>query len=366
MKILHIHPSMAGGGIESMICYLANEMSKTEEVTVCSIFEPTSSDIFWEKLDNTVIKKSLGKRRAGLSFKILWKIFDFIRRGDYDVVNLHGMFYYYVVAVLLLHKKVTFFYTIHSDAKKENTKWDKRLFGIKRLCFVKKWTRPITISDASRDSFSELYNTTSTVIYNGVPRPYLTNEDCVSRYKITEETKVFIHAGRISQPKNQVVLCKVFQRLINDGENVVLLIAGSRQSDEIFAELESYFSNRIVYLGQREDVPQLMAYSHAMCLPSIWEGLPITLLESLSVGCIPICSSVGGIPNVIESGKNGFLSKTSSEEDYYETMKEFLALSQENLCLMRDVCRTSFAKYDIINTSIFYMRAYETEMAREY
>lgn len=49
-----------------------------------------------------------------------------------------------------------------------------------------------------------------------------------------------------------------------------------------------------------------MAHCDAMCLPSIWEGLPVTLLEALSVGCIPICSNVGGIPDVIESGMNGF------------------------------------------------------------
>ena len=47
MKILHIHPAMAGGGIEAMICGLANEMVKTHEVTVCSIFMPKPKDIFW-------------------------------------------------------------------------------------------------------------------------------------------------------------------------------------------------------------------------------------------------------------------------------------------------------------------------------
>ena len=110
-----------------------------------------------------------------MSFKILWKIFNFIRKGGYDVVNLHGMFYYYVVAVLLLHKKITFFYTIHSDAKKENTKWDKTLLGIKKFCFVKKWIRPITISDASRDSFSDLYNTALNIFHEILTCPLHTH-----------------------------------------------------------------------------------------------------------------------------------------------------------------------------------------------
>lgn len=74
-----------------------------------------------------------------------------------------------------------------------------------------------------------------------------------------------------------------------------------------------------------------MAYCDAMCLPSIWEGLPVTLLEALSVGCVPICSNVGGIPDVVESGINGFLSSSSSEEDYYEAMLEYFAKLEEEI-----------------------------------
>ena len=50
MKILHIHTSFTSGGIEAMICGLANEMVKTEDVSVCSIFKPKENDVFWNKL----------------------------------------------------------------------------------------------------------------------------------------------------------------------------------------------------------------------------------------------------------------------------------------------------------------------------
>jgi len=359
MKILHIHPSMASGGIESMICALSSEMSKTEDVTVCSIFEPLPTDSFWYKLSGNVEKKTLGRKSSGFSFRVLWDIYRFIKNGRYDVVNLHGMFYYYMLAVLLLHHKIKFFYTVHSDAMMENSVWDKRLFKVKKFCFRRGWLNPITISTASQNSFAELYKIPSTLIFNGVPSPSIDVEDPVLKYRRLNTTKVFIHAGRISVPKNQQVLCRVFQRLIDEGYDVVLLIAGAKQSEEIFASIEPYFSDRIVYLGQRNDVCQLMAYSDAMCLPSIWEGLPVTLLESLSVGCVPICSNVGGIPNVIESGINGFLSRSSNEQDYYETMKEVLSLSQEEFKQIRESCRKSFIKYDIKNVANLYLDTYK-------
>ena len=54
MKILHIHPSLKIGGIEAMICGLANQLLKEEEVTVCSIFGPESSGVVYDRLSPEV------------------------------------------------------------------------------------------------------------------------------------------------------------------------------------------------------------------------------------------------------------------------------------------------------------------------
>lgn len=360
MKILHIHPSMKSGGIEAMICALANEMAKTEDVTVCSIFVPASTDVFWNKLSSSVKKVTIGKTSPGFSLSILIKIFRFVCSGKFEIVNIHGMFYYYVLSVLLLHKKVKFFYTVHSDASMENTLWDQRILRIKKNCFKKELIHPITISATSQASFNSLYGCKSTLIYNGVVKPTILNDNPIHRYRQTNKTKVFIHAGRIDTPKNQVALCRIFQRLIAEGLDVVLLIAGAKQREDIFHGIEPYFCDRILYLGERNDVPQLMAYCDGMCLPSIWEGLPVILLEALSVGCIPICSNVGGIPDVIKSGFNGFLSASSSEEDYYAAMTLFLSLSSDVCMQIKKNCLNSFAKYDIRNSSRSYLNAYRT------
>lgn len=176
--------------------------------------------------------------------------------------------------------------------------------------------------------------------------------------ELQKKTKLFIHAGRIDTPKNQLILCKVFKRLVDNGYDVVLLIAGSKQKQDIFKPIEPYFCNRKNYLGERNDIPQIMAYCDAMCLPSIWEGLPVTLLEALSVGCVPICSNVGGIPDVVESGINGFLSSSSSEEDYYKAMLEYFAKSEEEIKKIKNTCKASFENYNIINTAKSYIALY--------
>ena len=359
MKILHMHTSMSGGGIESIICGLVNELYSDNDVTLATIFKPKESDVFETKVNTKVKRVNLGKVKPGFSLIEIFRIFRLIRRGDYDIVHIHGFFYYYALSVLLLHRKVKFFYTIHSDAKMENSIWDRRILWLKKLCFKKKYMRPITISPASKESFSKLYNTDSTLICNGIPKPFVdTTENPLEKYKITPATKIFVHAGRINVAKNQVVLCKSFSTLVKNGYDAVLLIAGGNYDDTIMQQIQPYFCNRIVYLGERGDIPTLFSYADAMCLPSIWEGLPVTLLESLSVGCIPICSPVGGIVNVVTHGYNGLLSKDSSEEQYHKVLEEYMRLSTERQKEIRNNCVKSFAQYDIKQTAQQYELAY--------
>ncbi|MBO7261335.1 MAG: glycosyltransferase family 4 protein [Alistipes sp.] len=361
MKILHIHPSLAGGGIEAIICALVNEMVKRHDVTMATIFAPKDSDVFEKKLDKRVKRTSLGKEKPGFSLSEIFKIFRLIRKGNYDVVHIHGFFYYYAMSVLLLHHKVKFFYTIHSDAVMENSPWDKRFLWLKKWCFKKRLIKPITISPASKDSFTKLYGTDSTLICNGVSKPTITTtENPLGQYKITPSTKIFIHAGRINVAKNQVVLCKSFLRLVNSGYDAVLLIAGGNHDDAIMQQLQPFFGDRIVYLGERNDIPTLFYFADAMCLPSIWEGLPVTLLESLAVGCAPICSPVGGIVNVVSHGYNGLLSKDSSVECYYETLEEYMKMTNEEQEKMSKNCMESFAPYDIKQTATRYELAYKS------
>ena len=95
MKILHIHPSLASGGIEAMICALANEMSKQHEVTVCSIFTPKDNHIFWHKLNYKVQRETIGKQTKGFSINEIFKIlaltslFLFFDKRDQDNAKMH-------------------------------------------------------------------------------------------------------------------------------------------------------------------------------------------------------------------------------------------------------------------------------------
>ena len=358
MKILQICRSLGVGGVETIVWALSNELSRTNDVTVCTIRQPEDGDVLYYRLDPKVKKETLGKLQETSPIKVVFQLYKYLKDGDFDVVHIHCYFYFYLLSILLLHKRKKFFYTVHSDAVKENNPWDVRLLAFKRFCFRKKWVFPITISPASKESFTELYNCDSKLIPNGIPKPTIVKEDLSLPFRISSQTKVFISPGRICPQKNHGMLCKVFDKLIKEGWDVSLVIAGPNHVKASFNEIEPYLCDRIRYINEHHDIPSLLHYSDGMCLSSAWEGMPVVIIEALAVGCPCICTPVGGVVNMIDSGQNGILSKSVSEDDYYDAMVSYLSLSKEDALLIREKARDSFSQYDIHNMASNYYDYY--------
>jgi glycosyltransferase involved in cell wall biosynthesis len=81
-------------------------------------------------------------------------------------------------------------------------------------------------------------------------------------------------------------------------------------------------------------------------------------LEALFVGCIPICSPVGGIVDVLKNDYNGFLSKSPDANDFYNAVISFLESSEETIKIIRDNAIKSFDRFDISTTAGRYEELY--------
>jgi glycosyltransferase involved in cell wall biosynthesis len=124
--------------------------------------------------------------------------------------------------------------------------------------------------------------------------------------------------------KNQKMLINVFNLLRKEGNLVSLLIIGEGFNSTLGKELKSFASENILFFDAVHNIADFFLNADAFCLSSTYEGMPITLIEALACGCTPICTPVGGIKDSIENGVTGFLSKTISETDYYETIISYL------------------------------------------
>ena len=113
-------------------------------------------------------------------------------------------------------------------------------------------------------------------------------------------------------------------------------------------------------LGERNNPLEYLKEADAFALSSLFEGMPISLLEALAVGAIPVCTPVGGIPNAVTDGDNGFLSADNTESAYYQAMKRFLETDSETLNLMSQKAVKSFAPYSMVECAGKYLQLYKS------
>ncbi len=144
----------------------------------------------------------------------------------------------------------------------------------------------------------------------------------IAQLKIHNDDKIFIHVARCSKEKNQELLINVFNKFIDNGEHAILILIGASYDAPEHKYLLNKAHKGIYWLGTKNNVCDYLFCSDFFILSSLWEGLPISLLEAISVGVIPICTPAGGIPDVIINQKIGFVSKDFNQNSFYATIEE--------------------------------------------
>lgn len=105
--------------------------------------------------------------------------------------------------------------------------------------------------------------------------------------------------------------------------NALLWFAGIERSDSLeYTERlkrlcgELGVADRVQFLGQRGDVPELLRAADCVILPSTAEGLPLSILEAQASGTLVLAAPTAGIPEVVIDGKTGFLVPADDPAGY--------------------------------------------------
>jgi glycosyltransferase involved in cell wall biosynthesis len=120
---------------------------------------------------------------------------------------------------------------------------------------------------------------------------------------------LWVCAARLEEQKGHAVLLDALAELRRRGHDFVCALAGD---GSLRAALERRaaelgLAERVQFLGRLEDVGPLLLAADAVVLPSLWEGLPLILLEALARARPVVASAAGGVPDVIEDGVTGRL-----------------------------------------------------------
>jgi glycosyltransferase involved in cell wall biosynthesis len=83
-------------------------------------------------------------------------------------------------------------------------------------------------------------------------------------------------------------------------------------------------ADRVVFLGERDDVPDLLAAADLFVLPSLWEGLPLSLLEAMAAEKPVIATAIGGTDEAVSDGRTGLLVPPSDPVALAEAIRRLL------------------------------------------
>ena len=158
---------------------------------------------------------------------------------------------------------------------------------------------------------------------------YLKNFDLKSKCLAYEKEVNFVFLSRIEKEKGIYIAIDAFKKFTknNPQRKSNLIVAGDGRD---LQEVEKYFAKEemtnIKFVGHvsSETKQKVLLESHIMIFPSFTEGLPNVILEGMLYGMPIISRSVGGIPEIVQHGVNGYLTD-SYDSDVFEAFLTTIA-----------------------------------------
>jgi glycosyltransferase involved in cell wall biosynthesis len=163
------------------------------------------------------------------------------------------------------------------------------------------------------------------VIYNGIDIDETIKLSSVEAPNIPSNGGIrILLPGTLTENKNQDTAIRGLAKYVHKGGDACLWLAGDftpglfdeyARSLPVLAE-NLNVSDRVHFLGWRNDIPAVMARSDVVVLTSYSEGLPIVLLEAMCLKKPVIATRVGGIPEVVRDGIDGILIEPGDSEGF--------------------------------------------------
>ncbi|MFT5756062.1 MAG: glycosyltransferase involved in cell wall biosynthesis [Alteromonadaceae bacterium] len=317
IKVLQLITGLGVGGAERVVVELASELSKNN-LNVDVLGLNSNNSILQQYANINFRIDSLQLKKNPLSFiHTLLYLNKFIKKNSITIIHAH-MFHALIFALLtkLFKPKLKIVFTSHS------------FFGFNQLrSFIIRYTKKARHLDIVFDinQHPHLNAKQTVVINNAVHIPYL-KKSLITNNKKAVTTLLFL--GRLEPPKNPVELIHIFAKIKN--KNCHLLIAGDGylKGDVESAIKKLSLQNRVTLLGIVTDISSLMLKVDCLVLPSLWEGLPMAVLEAGSYALPIISTSVGAIPRLL-SDDCGYLSTLAQFPETLDLILNDLALANK-------------------------------------
>lgn len=359
IKLLQITHDLAIGGLQQVVVNLCRSIDREKfDVSVLCLrylgeFVPQI-----EELGIKVI--FLPQREDGRTdhFAFL-KVAKVLEDEKIDIIHTHNTqpFFDGTLAAILKRVKAV----IHTD--------HCRAFPDKKRYMFAEWlvshyaSKVVGVSDHTSENlvkYEHISRKKIVTIPNGIDETIYeidVNRDAKKKELGIERDGFIIGLGvRLSKQKGITYLIKAMPAIINEFPEITLVIAGDgSEKDNLVKEAEKLgVLDHMIFTGPRLDVSELLKLFDLYVLPSIFEGLPMVLLEAMAAGCPIVATDVGGNSTAITHRDNGSLVK-SEDPDAFAT--EVVAVLKDEILRKQYVSKSHKLMKEKFSASI---------MAKEY
>ena len=335
-SILHLISSEGFYGAESMLVNLARALNANDCQTIVGVFQNSH---------NPHTEVGQRGREAGLTVEIIpcdgqidrnsvRHIRGIIDQYGVDVVHTHGSKANFYGALAAGSLRVPLVATYHMA-------WPDRdlrlyLYHLVDRLILRRFRRIVAVSDAVARSLSHagLSRRKITTVANGIDvLPFMSHLQ--GGRSQNENRTVLGLVGRLTPHKGHCHLIEIAPALLADFPEVVFHFIGDgpeRSNLEQMVRTRG-LEDRILFLGYKTDMPAVYSSIDILLLPSISEGMPMTLIEALAAGRPVIASRVGDIPKLIRHGETGLLVGPGDRTALEMTIRQLLSDPAQRLRL---------------------------------
>ncbi|GAB6180451.1 glycosyltransferase [Desulfotomaculum defluvii] len=316
IKILHVVRPAAGG----MKNHLINLIRYTDKNKFSISVACPPSTVLWEELYhmgvNLIPIPLEGEISPSKDYATIHTLVKYLHQSRTTILHTHSSKAALVgrIAGIIARTPVIIFTAHNSIFYEEWPWWKKKIYAMIEKILARFTDRIITVSDALKKELMEKEEISSgrlTTIYNGIEIEKFdidyNNEEIRKNLNIPVSGMVIGTIARLAPQKGISYLLKAASHLKE--YNVTLLIVGDGPlRQELEKEVLSLgLGDRVVFAGMRENIAQVLAALDIFVLPSVTEGLPLTILEAMAAAKPIVATRVGGVPEAILDGRSGIV-----------------------------------------------------------
>jgi len=310
LRLVHLVQSLDIGGLELMVVSLVEALdpARFESSVIC--YDELGSLV--PRLERRGVRVRVLERQPGIDVRYVLRLSRNLAADRPDLLHLHNptaLFYGALAGRLARIPAIV--YTDHGRDLASG-----RSVMLANQVLARLVDRIVAVSDYGRRNLIENEGFPTRricVIHNGVSGRAFDGHQRRCKVRaglgLVEAQPAIGIVARLDPVKNHSALLRAMRSVLEHVPDARLFVIGDgpqRGALESLA-IELAIAPTVVFLGARDDVPDLLAALDLFVLPSLTEGLSLTLIECCAAGKPIVATDVGGNPEVIRDGENGLL-----------------------------------------------------------